>query len=169
MPAAVWVPALIAGGSSVAGSAIASHGNTEAAKTQAASSDKSLAQAKEIYEQQRADLSPYRELGYSSLGALAQGMGLPAPSNPITNPPAPSYANGAPPPTGEPFSTMSLSQLHGLANSGSPNAPVFGQLEQKMNQVSGTMKKVKAPNGQVYTIPVTRLPEALQQGGQVVG
>lgn len=69
------LPYVIGAGTSIAGNVIASRGNTEAARIQAESADKALALQKELYDTQRADLAPYRELGLGAIGQLRHGMG----------------------------------------------------------------------------------------------
>ena len=104
MPVVAVLPALIGAAGAVGGTYIAARGTQNAAKTQAqaakdaeaaqavadkASLDFAKAQYADQYrqfEQQQANLGPYRDLGYSSLGALAGGLGLPAPAAPQTVP-----------------------------------------------------------------------------------
>ena len=103
IPALVWAGIATAGGQ-VASNAIQARGNTKAAQTQSdaatqaaniqAQSDKAAldfakaqyADQYRNYEQQQANLGPYRDLGYSSLGALAGGLGLPEPAAPQSVP-----------------------------------------------------------------------------------
>lgn len=60
---------------SIAGGIMSSNASKKAAKTQAAASDRASQQTKEMYDQTRADLSPYTQAGVNSLGQLMQQMG----------------------------------------------------------------------------------------------
>lgn len=100
MPVAAMLPAIITAAGSVGGAALAARGNTQAAQTAAGASTaaaQTQAQAdkaaldfqKGAYTdayrtalQEQANLGPYRDIGFSSLGALASGLNLPAPAAP---------------------------------------------------------------------------------------
>jgi len=62
--------ALIAGGSTLLGAKMSADAAKSAARTQAASADRAMAQELAMYEQSREDLGPYRELGYTALGDI---------------------------------------------------------------------------------------------------
>ena len=69
-----WVAAAVVGGSLVGAAATTAAGSKAAkAQTQAArqASDTEL----QMFEQNRADLAPFREAGYTALGQLGQGLG----------------------------------------------------------------------------------------------
>lgn len=68
----VWITGLVVGGSTVVG-AIAS--NRAADKAADASDDASRTQL-QMYQQNRADMAPYREIGSQALNAYARAMGL---------------------------------------------------------------------------------------------
>lgn len=197
MPA---IPYIIMAGAQIGGSVIASRGNTKAAKTAAEASDKAaeleaqtadktLAQAKEIYQQQRADQGPFRESGYSSLNALNYGLGLPAVSYQ-----APASAAASTTPTNFPRST-----LDGVTFPGAPQIPQgtkeavtraastgsqgtaanlakntlerINTAQQLVNQKyggEGQTTKVKGPNGVIYLVPNDKVSAATAAGGTVV-
>jgi hypothetical protein len=193
MPA---IPAIIISAGTIYAAHEASKGNTEAAKTNAAASDtsaqiqadtanKALAQAKDIYQQQRADEGPYVRSGYGGLNALNYGLGLPSQEY---QPPA----AATPTPTNLPSSTINgltfpgspqvpqstLSQLGQQANAGGVTGPVWSQVNDKVQQAqqlantkyagTGSTTKVQAPNGLVYLVPADKVAEAQQAGGKVV-
>lgn len=60
---------------SIAGGIMSSNASKKAAKTQAEASDRASQQTKEMYDQTRADLSPYTQAGVNSLAKLMQQMG----------------------------------------------------------------------------------------------
>jgi hypothetical protein len=72
----------VAGGASVAGAKMASGAAKDAAQTQVEASDKALALQREMYQQERADTAPWRNVGGQSVQTLGALMGLP--SGPVT-------------------------------------------------------------------------------------
>lgn len=90
MPAAIAVPLIVGGataGASIAGAKMASNAAKNAAKTQTAAADrsaqlqydlgnKSLDMQRQMYEQGRADMAPWRNTGQAALGQLSSRMGL---------------------------------------------------------------------------------------------
>ncbi len=155
MPA---IPAIIMGGAAVAGSAIASHGNTEAAKTQASSDEKALAQAKEIYQQQRADQGPYRQSGYGALGALNFGLGLP------------DAGMGSPAASGPAAVPGHVTQggdfMPERTNPGDqPNQGTAVPRTGGLGSIGSSTVSIKAPNGLVYLVPSGQVDAAMKAGG----
>lgn len=71
---ATIIAGLAGAGASVAGAKMASGAQKDAAKTQAESADKALAVSKQMHEQERADLGPYRSAGQGAVSALARGL-----------------------------------------------------------------------------------------------
>lgn len=72
--------ALVNAGANVAQSAIAAHGASEAAKTQSAAADRSLAFQQGIYDRQAQNFAPYLQQGQTSLGRLGQMAAAPGPT-----------------------------------------------------------------------------------------
>jgi hypothetical protein len=105
------VPAIIGAGAALGGAAIAAHGVTSAANTQAASSDKALQLQKELYEQQRRDLTPYRAAGQGAIGQLGYGLGVSGFEGGPTSQMAPSRP--ALPPTMDPNALVTLQSPDG--------------------------------------------------------
>ncbi len=163
MPA---IPAIIAGGSAIAGSAIAAHGNTSAAKTQAGSDAAALAQAKEIYQQQRADQGPYRESGYGAMDALNFGLGLPAVSR--------LNATAAAPTTNQ-VTPLTVAGVGGDPTSNMPNMNALGKSVAAVNQANAAMNSGQlgpttkvSKGGVTRVIPTSLLQKALGDGYQQV-
>jgi len=117
--------AAIGAGASIYAAHKQAGGNKDAAKISAASDDKALAQAKDIYNTQRQDEAPYRQAGSGALNNLNYGLGLP--------------------------------QL--APQTGAPNTPGGPQMP---------MVRIKAPNGNIYSVPGTQAAEARANGGQLV-
>lgn len=174
MPIVPFVPAIIGAGASVGGAALAAHGATKAADTQAQASDRALALQKELYEQQRSDLAPYRQLGYGALGTLAGLVGQPAPSNPMTaSPPVKtgvpaameSFANNPP---------AAITPGNGLGAIQRFNqfpGPFAQQVSQAAAAGNGlpAVVTMRTPDGRVVQIPAARVNEAIARGAQKVG
>lgn len=70
---AIGGSALIGAGASLIGSKNAAKAQTAAAAQSTALEEKQLAQAQGQYEQNRADLAPYRDAGYTALGQIGTG------------------------------------------------------------------------------------------------
>lgn len=79
-------PALIAGGASIAGGALAAKATGKAVDAQTAASDRALQVEQQQYNQNRADLAPYREAGSATLPALMRGVGVNPGGDPSTAP-----------------------------------------------------------------------------------
>jgi hypothetical protein len=73
MPAAVALPAIVGGVTSLAGGAMQAHAAGSAARAQQQSADRALALNREMYNQQRDMMSPYISAGQSSLARLMDG------------------------------------------------------------------------------------------------
>jgi len=84
MPAVVpFIPLISAGvgaATSLIGGKQAAGAAEQASQTQAQSAHEALDFAKQVYQQRLADLSPYKQLGTSSLAGLMALTGLPAPA-----------------------------------------------------------------------------------------
>lgn len=79
MPAAV-IGGAIAGIGAIGSAVIGSNAADKAASTQAAAADQATQLNRDIYNQNRADLAPWRQTGGSALAMLANGLGLNGPS-----------------------------------------------------------------------------------------
>lgn len=141
------LPYIIQGGTQLGGAAIESKGLSDAAKIAAETADKDRAEAKRVYEEDRADLAPYRALGVGSVGALSTGLNLPA------------YT--PPPPTAAPMASLAAPRMAVPRDPTNP-APDAGPRAQ-----GGTVP-ILAPNGRQVSVPEAQVNEALAKGGQLV-
>lgn len=163
------LPSIIGGGAALGGAAIAAHGNTEAAKIQAASADKALAQAKAIYEQNVARQSPFVGLGTSALGPLSFGMGLPDPNVKAAQDAAtaqqgqPIVALGAKDATGQPMAGAGQNQTI-------PPPPTYNQQHAgTLASMGGGTVRIQDPaTGNIHLIPQSDAQAAIASGGRPV-
>ncbi len=77
MPVAAFLPAIIAGGSAIGGALIGKSASDNATEAESDAADKAVALTKDMYEQDRADYAPYRNLGAFSVGELGSLVGMP--------------------------------------------------------------------------------------------
>ncbi|HEX2594698.1 MAG TPA: hypothetical protein VHL34_24560 [Rhizomicrobium sp.] len=141
--------------------------------------------ASDVYQQQRNDLAPYRDMGgqaASTLGGLL-GFAPTAPAAPMAvNRAVPSglTANAAPPaterhPSSTGVMTGGMAGPRTLAQFGQPD-PVSQRAAITQSSYGapsgmageGALVSVKAPNGRLYRVPSNKVQEAVQNGGQVV-
>lgn len=103
MPAAVAVPAIVGGVSSLVGGGIAAHSAHSASKAQQDASARALALQQGVYDEQRRMLSPYVQGGQSAFARLMDGYwnnkpyGMMAPPGGPQGQPMPMPPQGAPP------------------------------------------------------------------------
>jgi len=170
---AIIIGAGIAAGSQVGGAIVASKANKKAAELQAGSTDKALEEQKRqyeqtradterMYQQQRTDEAPYLGLGAGAVGALQYGLGLTPPATkPVapqpTLPGAPIPGPTTPPvrPTGPPQGALGRF-AGGPQGSGLPPGS------------TGTGVPMRAPNGQMKSVPPDQVAHYTEMGAQVV-
>lgn len=169
------IPAAISTGAAIYQSKQANDAIDKAQQAQQAGTDAARAEqqrvtgvASDIYQQQRADLAPYREGGaqaYSTLGGL---MGFAPTAGTGT---AGSTASAAPAPAA-PTDVMARPPLVSL-DAGQPRGGTLADIQQgaitQRQSSYGPQARVRAPNGQVYLVPRERVQEAVANGGQEVG
>lgn len=144
------LPTLISSGATLAGTAIASHANSAAAKTAAEQADKALDLTKEQYALQRQDTAPYRALGQGAVRNLAYLSGLNIDSQvPELSSTVPKVPYGQPAPT--------------LSTLGQPDA----EPAQPLSELPGLVP-MRTPDGRVLGIPQEHVSEAQQHGAQFV-
>lgn len=150
--------ALINAGANVAQSAIAAHGASEAAKTQSAAADKSLAFQQGIYDRQAQNFAPYLQQGQQSLGRLGQMAATPGP---MFQPGQPQGGFQMPqnPAQVAPGTAMSL---------GAMGQAAAGQGASQGSQGSG-MVLMQAPDGSQKRVPASYVAKFQQEGARVVG
>jgi len=160
------LPTIIGAGASVGGAAIASHGQSEAAKLQAAQDDKALALQKEMFDLQRSDTAPYRALGVGAIGNLAYLGGINLPPPDAANPaPSTVVAPGAVDANGKPMAGAGQNQTV-------PPPPTMAQqtigampLSQLGQPNQGLVSMRNPQTGLVHLIPPDQVAAAQQAGG----
>lgn len=180
---------LIGAGASIYGASKAAAAAKDAAELQAKANQAALDFAKaqyadqyRQYEQTQANLGPYRDLGYSSLGALAKGLNLPEPAAPQNVPATllpPSFASlpgaGALTPSAPGFGSGPLRSPNGTPAPPMPTAPAaasktvaqFAPYASPNGGASGTIY-MKAPDGTVKAVPQDQASHFLQLGATYV-
>lgn len=180
---AIIVASSVAAGATVYGAHKAGSAAEHAADTQASSADKALGVQKEMYEQQRSDLSPYRAAGQGSVGQLSYLLGVPGfekgPMSQMAKPAATTGTAPAPPPYGGLTSNDFLGSIIGgklppgaqQLQTTAPGAGSDPLASFKAGQAAaggGPMVTVRAPTGETRAIPQSQLQKALTLGGQIV-
>lgn len=167
------LPSIIGAGSTVAGTAIASHANTEAAKIAAEQADKALAIQQQQYALQRQDTAPYRALGIGAVNNLGFLGGIDTTSNLAqlsstlptgpNAPPSTVVAPGAVDASGKPIPGAG-------ANVGTVAPPTPAQQRMtSLNQLGGGTVRIQDPQtGLVHLIPQSDAAAAQQAGGRLV-
>jgi hypothetical protein len=161
---AIAVGAAVAGGAQIESSVIGSKAATSAAQTQAASGNKALDLQSSIYNQQQANLAPYRQIGSVGLAALGNLAGHPAtmaPSgngwvglNSMTMPPGSGPGDGARMPTASMGGGPGGAPGVGLASMGNGSEP---------------MVLMRSPDGQTTkSIPASQVDHFKSMGAQVI-
>lgn len=117
---------------------------TEAAQIQANTAQKSLDFAKQVYEQKRADLAPYRDFGAGSMQGLGYLAGM-MPTSSATTPTTPT-------PTTPTTTTTKLPTFPDLVNAGNQQI----NLKNTMNQTLNRLQQTQLQNG----MPVTGLTQS---------
>lgn len=180
------VPAAISLGTQAYQSKQANDAIDKAQQAQQAGTDAARAEqqrvtgvASDVYQQQRNDLAPYRDLGGQAFSTLGGLMGF-SPSGLGASPTTTPAVRTAPLVQADPAAAGAMTGRHPTENgemTGRYAGPRGGTLAdiqqgavaQRQSSYGGTQARVKAPNGQVYLIPRERVQEAVANGGQEVG
>lgn len=137
----IIIAAVIAGGASVAGSAMSARSNNKATKTADRYNREALAWEKDRTYAEDARLQPYREMGGKAYGQLGQMLGV----------------DGAAP-LPQPHDSFSFAQPmpqpHGAPSTARP--------------MGGEMVQIQAPDGRVRPVPAHKVQRYVQRGGRVV-
>ncbi len=156
-------------GGGLAGSLIQSHQADKATQAQVDAANKALALQSNIYQQQRADLAPYRNAGASSLSALTYGLGLdPSKSADTTTP----Y-----------FRQQFDAENNAVPQNAqrNPNSPTTqpipagnytgGQAQPRVSSLAGTAPDgtvaMMSPDGRQARVPQNQVQAALAAGGRL--
>ena len=181
MPIGAVIPAIIGAGGAVAGGLIQNDAANDAQQAQTQAADKALALQGRIYDQQRADLAPYRSAGASALGSLTGLMGL-APSSGGNTPSvlgnlgvASGTRQAVRSPGGSPVSVPAENYTGDFAVPRVPEA--MGNQPNGIASLAANSPQAKsasgyvlmrAPDGRVGQIPQGMVDRALAAGGQRV-
>ncbi len=163
MTTAAIITTVAAVGGSVGGAVIASHGQTEAAETNAQAAEKAgdkTAQStrealdfqKQVYGQRQAQLSPYSTIGTGALNQLSSGLGI-RPTTPVNVPMTLSNGQPAMPQQGQQGSI-------GALGAQAAKLPTDASM--------GGMVTVKAPTGETRQVPSGLAEFYTARGAQVV-
>lgn len=165
MPAAVAIPFLVSTGISVAQGIKASKAAKKAAKQETQASTTALEQvAQPVYQEQRQLWNPYVQVGRGALGNLSALTGLPGlpPQEP-----RPNYG----PPQGMPLGQMGQPPQGGSAVGGAGRAvstlgagsliPGGGQ---GLSSADVMQVRLRAPNGEIQSVPVSQMDHYIQRG-----
>ncbi len=164
--------ALTAGqiGANLAGSIIQSRQASKAAEAEQAAAEKALALQSNIYQQQRADLAPYRNAGSSSLSALTYGLGLdPSKSADTTTPYFQQQAqaqNNAVPQNAQRNPNSPATQPIQAGNYTGGTAVPRTSLTALSSPSSG-MVAMRSPDGRPAQVPQNQVQAALAAGGSL--
>lgn len=155
------LPSIIGAGSNIAGTAMASHANTEAAKIAAAEADKALAIQQQQYALQRQDTAPYRALGQGAVNNLGYLGGIDTTSNltPLSSTVPTTLPPPLPTPSGAPGSAPTA---------GPPTAPLNPPTMAQQMSGSGNVRIQDPSTGLVHLIPQSQAQAAQQAGGRLV-
>lgn len=177
MPAIV--AAAIGGGVAIYGAHKAASSQEKAAEVANQGIEKGIALQKEMYEQDRADMAPYRAIGAGGLGNLAYlgGITIPAPSSSapgaLSSLAVPSEtAVSRPVPNRTPIAPEVLTNMGDRSRAieagtaGPTRTPVRSQVFD--NLLAAGMVRVRSPRGTIGVIPASMLPHALAAGGTEV-
>jgi len=156
---------LIAGvGAQLYGSYKASQAAKKASAQQAASADKALDVQRQMYQQTRGDLAPYRQYGAGALAAGHQLMGLPTPAAEAPPVLTPLSQVGQPASGGGGFVGGLGAAVGGLLpGGGNANSPL-ALAAQREQQVRGGMVLLRAPTGQTKAVPADQVDYYLARG-----
>lgn len=147
------IKSIIGVGGALGGAAIASKAQSAAAQTQADAIQKGVDLEEKMYQQDRADLEPYRAIGAGGLSQLGYLAGIPSAA-----------------PAAAPASSLSSlgTAVPRPASTPAPRSPAQAAAQAQAAQGGSPMVSVRSPNGHVGQIPATMLPQALAAGGTQV-
>lgn len=176
MPAAVAIPLIVGAASTAAtvyGAKKSADASKNAARTQTAAGDQALGLQRDMYQQQQANLAPYRALGNGSLGNLGNfqsfagvpgsfGAGVQAqyqrPLSPGFQAPHQQQPQGQQPTMGQPAVDHAI-----------PRRGMLGMVRGMAQQpASVDMVRMRAPNGEEQHVPSAQVEHYRQLGAQVV-
>lgn len=176
-------------GPAIAAAGIAADQNDaakKAAEQQTSAGDKSIALQREMYEQSRADLAPYRNTGGAAMGTLGSLMGLPtggSGADAAADPSAPPVGanpnrrpfSGDPVGHAQPRTEPLPGKQARLADARRVQAGASQQASSSFapradgaRGQGGGLVRMQAPDGRVVLVPSAKVQEATSQGGVVL-
>lgn len=163
--------AAIPAGAELASAKIQTDANSKAAQIQADQADRALAQAKQIYETNRADLAPYRAEGVSSLAALNSHLGLPTAGPSMGSPAPPGGINGGALITNTSAAPRSFATTGSPVGNGTPPTPQPSTLAslgpQAAGQTPDPLVNMISPQGNPGQVPQSKVQQAIAAGGRL--
>ncbi len=139
-------------GANALGNLVQSNQASKATQAQVDAANKALALQSNIYQQQRADLAPYRNAGTSSLSALTYGLGLdPSKSADTTTP----Y-----------FQQQAAQNTAAIPVQRSPT-PTQAVPRGTISSLAGGTVNMISPDGRPALVPQNQVQAALQAGGRM--
>lgn len=182
MPAAVAIPAIIGAAGSIGSAYIASRQASKATQAETQAGQEALGLQRDIYNQTRGDLSPYRQAGVSALGQQMALLGLPAGalSTVADGLQTTSGAIGGPPPTQNDVPTGSSAGMR-LNDQGqyvpvNPNVvvPPGSSYDQFQNRSLYSGPDIptlqgRTPDGRMVSVPADKAGDFEANGGTIVG
>lgn len=161
MPAAIAVPLIVGGataGATLYGAHQASKAAKDAAQTQTDYGNRALDLQQQMYQQDRADQAPYRNIGYGALNTLGSMMGPKFNAGGGGFQPSmggqPTAGPSAQPPMGQGFN------LGAMSTAGSVQSPMAGQ---------GDTVLMLGPDGSQKRVPRGAVSHFEARGAQVIG
>lgn len=173
MPAAAVIPAIIGAGASVGGALLEKNAAQKASQAQQQSQQQALNLYRDIYTQQRQDVSPYLSAGTAALGNLMHNYGPGANFNQNVASTLTPYAGAIGMPRSvaayQPASGAAAGgpvgfSLGGLPGAGGPMQQPFGG---PVNAGGSGPVRMVGPDGTAALVPPHRVQDALRAGARM--
>jgi hypothetical protein len=165
---ALLIGAGISAGTNIASTAMQNRANTKARDQQQQATNQAQGSLDRVYQQTRGDLAPYMNVGSGAMTSLGQMVGLPQqPAAPQGAQPPSAMGNMAQGLAG--VGTGLLGQMGvGTAKDAKGRLPEIVQ-NVAQARTGSSYVRMRAPNGQMGTVPSDQVPHYQQLGGEVVG
>lgn len=157
MPAAVAVPAIVGGATSLAQGIMGHHAASTAAKQQSAAADRAMAVSRGVYNDQMAGMQPYANVGGAANGLMGRLMGAPAGARFASAGPAQAPMSPAMAEAHKPLNITGI-------DIGTQPAPSLDAYTAALQATAPRMVKMRSPTGEVTAVPA-HLVEAFKAKG----
>jgi membrane protease subunit (stomatin/prohibitin family) len=144
-------------GANLAGNYLQSRQVDKAVQAQVDAANKALDLQSNIYQQQRSDLAPYRNVGSASIGELSRLMGLPAGSD-TTTPYFQQQAQGQ---------QQAAQQQQQTDNRQPPATPTQAAPRGTVASLGDGFVNMVSPDGRPARVPQAQVQSALAAGGRM--